>query len=437
MALSEQQVTHLIQQHVGDGFLELNDLIEDYAPGSITVVDLTEFTGRLAEVRAKLAEVRKNVRSILREMVGEENHDNRLMMKGKLDEAVNSVRQHEAEIKAQIAIIRENVPETKTLLTAKVNPEAKKNFAASTLESINDQAEFLVIKLREADDIDSKPDNEKRDLCAKRLSHQEEMFKIKVAFNKAKADIYKEGLDDDSLAEVEVYIEKLEKKIQCVEIDCNKTVVSLKKIDESDELYSTSKLPSATPYPTPKFSGAPGQNLITWLDKMYQAMQDNQVRKNKQVTILRENLEGAAKKLVSENVIDWNEAKKLLVDAYGNPKLLWMDLYCKAGNKLTTWRDKFSDKNLSGTESALEGIRVLQEFLREADLMGKADMNIQLQFENEFDSLCGLCPIPWTRKLLRLEGSHAERLKKFHETLEGEYKLLTRMKIIYQKDTAD
>ena len=211
----------------------------------------------LAEVRAKLAEVRKNVRSALRDMTGEENHDNRLMMKGKLDEAVNSVRQHEAEIKAQISIIRESVPETKTLLTAKVNSEAKKNFAASTLESINDQAEFLVIKLREADDIDSKPDNEKRDLCAKRLSHQEEMFKIKLAFNKAKADIYKEGLDDDSLAEVEVYIEKLEKKIQCVEIDCNKTVVNLKKIDESDELYSTSKLPSATPYPTPKFSGAP------------------------------------------------------------------------------------------------------------------------------------------------------------------------------------
>ena len=49
MALTEQQVTHLIHQHVGDGFLEVNDLIEDYAPKDITIVDLTEFTGRLAE----------------------------------------------------------------------------------------------------------------------------------------------------------------------------------------------------------------------------------------------------------------------------------------------------------------------------------------------------------------------------------------------------
>ena len=40
----------------------------------------------LAEVRAKLAEVRKNVRSALRDMTGEESHDDRLMMKDKLIE---------------------------------------------------------------------------------------------------------------------------------------------------------------------------------------------------------------------------------------------------------------------------------------------------------------------------------------------------------------
>ena len=32
MALTERQVSHTIQQQVGDGFLELKDLIEDYSP---------------------------------------------------------------------------------------------------------------------------------------------------------------------------------------------------------------------------------------------------------------------------------------------------------------------------------------------------------------------------------------------------------------------
>ena len=53
MALTERQVSHTIQQQVGDGFLELKDLIEDYSPEDITIVDLTEFTGshtRKAEV---------------------------------------------------------------------------------------------------------------------------------------------------------------------------------------------------------------------------------------------------------------------------------------------------------------------------------------------------------------------------------------------------
>ena len=53
MALTEQQVSHLIQQHVGDGFLELEDLIGDYAPEDITIVDLTGFTGTHTRYKQK------------------------------------------------------------------------------------------------------------------------------------------------------------------------------------------------------------------------------------------------------------------------------------------------------------------------------------------------------------------------------------------------
>lgn len=380
MAMEDREVERLMEQHVVDGFEELEDLITDYDPDSITPVDLTEFTWRLVEIRQKLADVRKNVRIVIRALQGDANEVHRERIKTKVGQAAAAVKQHDSDVKAKIEVLR-NAATTTGTTPKPENPKAKRDFAATTLESVKDQLDFLVVKLSEADDVDNMSDNVKREVCAKRLVFQEDMFKIKMAFNKAKADIYKEGLDVKSLEEVEELMGKLSVSLKGVEANCDKTVAILKKLDEKDELYSTSKSTSATPYPTPKFSGASGQNLITWLEKMYQAMQDNQISKNKQVTILRENLQGPAKKLVSENVLDWTDAKKLLMDAHGNPKLLWMDLYVKARSKLTVWRDKFSDRNLSGTEAAMDGIRVMQEFLREADLMSKSNPSIQLNFE--------------------------------------------------------
>ena len=161
------------------------------------------------------------------------------------------------------------------------------------------------------------------------------------------------------------------------------------------------------------------------------ALQDNHVPKSKQVEDPRENLEGEARKLIPENVIDWDDTKNLLMNVYGDPKLLWMNIFSKIKSKLSSWKSKYNDHDLAGTESAMEGIHLLQEFLREAELMGIADASIQIQFESELDTLAGLCPIAWTRKILMYEGIHTEKLKFFHDTLMQQYKLLTKLKINY------
>ena len=202
-----------------------------------------------------------------------------------------------------------------------------KNFAESAFNCTHEQAEFLLAKLSETDNVESKADNIKRDMCSKRTEFIEEMFKIKVEFNKTKVEIYKETFEESTDKLVKIDIENLDKKIIKVETETNRKVAILKKLDEEQQFYATSKTPIATPYPTPKFSGEANQNLVIWLGKMHAALQDNQIRKNKQVEVLRANLEGEAKKLVPDNVTDWTEAKQLLMDVYGDPKILWMSLY--------------------------------------------------------------------------------------------------------------
>ena len=244
-----------------------------------------------------------------------------------------------------------------------------KQYISSLLATVSDQMEHLQSKLDSTQGIESKPEHVQRELCAKRDNFYEDFYKVKIEFNKSKAELFKEVSDPDLLETIDKATAKMEEKIGELESECKFAVDTLKCLDESKLLYAMSKAVLTTPYPSPKFSGAPGQNLIIWLEKMRVALDDNQISKQKRVTILRANLEGQAKKLVAENIKEWEDAKKILTDAFGNAKILWMNLYGQAKEKLSLWGAKYSDKDLKGVEFAMEGIRGMQEFLREAELM--------------------------------------------------------------------
>lgn len=107
-----------------------------------------------------------------------------------------------------------------------------------------------------------------------------------MEYNKAKALIFKEALDQATAKAIGEEADAITEKINYLQDKCQRVVDELKKIDEANLLYSTSKMGLAVPYPTPKFSGATGENVVIWLDKMRQALEDNQVSKVKKVTIL-------------------------------------------------------------------------------------------------------------------------------------------------------
>ena len=77
MALNQVDVDALVEQHTGHELRELHDLVDDYDPDTLTQVELTEFTGRLLEIRTKLQAVRLGFWHLLKAMPGNENADNR------------------------------------------------------------------------------------------------------------------------------------------------------------------------------------------------------------------------------------------------------------------------------------------------------------------------------------------------------------------------
>ena len=59
MALNQEEINALIDEHLGYELVGLRDLIDDYNPEDLTQIELTEFAVRLREIRTKLQSVRQ------------------------------------------------------------------------------------------------------------------------------------------------------------------------------------------------------------------------------------------------------------------------------------------------------------------------------------------------------------------------------------------
>ena len=107
MAFNQDQIDNLLAQHVNTDLLELEDLVGDYDPVTLTTVELTEFTERLSEIRTKLKAVRTGYRAVIGAMPGDDNADNRHHQQAALDTAKVMVMNHQAAVKEKIAQLRD------------------------------------------------------------------------------------------------------------------------------------------------------------------------------------------------------------------------------------------------------------------------------------------------------------------------------------------
>ena len=69
--------------------------------------------------------------------------------------------------------------------------------------TVYNQMEHLQSKLDSTDGIEHRPEHVQRERCAKRENFFEELYKFKSAFNKARAELYKEVSDPDLLVTVD------------------------------------------------------------------------------------------------------------------------------------------------------------------------------------------------------------------------------------------
>ena len=224
------------------------------------------------------------------------------------------------------------------------------------VNGVLNQIELLQSKLAATDGISTQSEHGKRELCAKREIFLDDLCKIKVAFNKANSELYKDvpGDETDLLRDIKIESTKMQKMLDLLDKKCNDVHNLLKNTDETLKLYALNKAPSAIPYPTPKFGGTPGQNIIIFLDKMRLALEANQISNQRRVLILRQLLEGQAKVIVTENIEDWDVAKKTLMDTFGNAQLLWLNLYSKTKEKLYSWSTGYAEGTSKGVNCGLD-----------------------------------------------------------------------------------
>ena len=221
----QAEVSDLVEQHIGYDYEVLIDMIGDYDPASLAAIDAEDFANRLTAIRDQLNEVRKLFREKFKQLIEEDHREEKATLEKDLKAITKSVKDHEAEVKKVLGELQKPSDDKKEPEPAKPTKKSKQ-YIGSLLDSVSDQMEHLQSKLDAIEGIEDKPEHVQRELCAKRDNFSEEYYKVRIAFNKTRAELFKEVSDTDLLFSIDEATAKMKDKLDKLESECKYQVES-------------------------------------------------------------------------------------------------------------------------------------------------------------------------------------------------------------------
>ena len=202
------------------------------------------------------------------------------------------------------------------------------------VERIQDDIKGLSSQIRRVDDWTA-ADNVEIEMAMKKLdSWRKNLKEIKVSLFNVKKIVKSNNLDEASLNTVTAAVNNLEAEME-IAID------NIEYEDQTRCLFSLSKAkPSEVKYPT--FGGGIEEDYNKWEREIKVALKSNCVRRDDQVSKVREHLKNHPKSLVPENLDNVDAAFSTLRSLYGDPsrmmkhkkdKLMALGQYPKPGSK--------------------------------------------------------------------------------------------------------
>ena len=225
-----------------------------------------------------------------------------------------------------------------------------------------------------------------------------------------KRSTLKHKLDDTRLRAAEssvTYMQaELENAIEVIQFE-----------DESRCLYSLNKKSSAkVSYPT--FSGESEEDFDKFRKEMIEAIKTNQIKRSDQVKVIRNNLSGQPKSMISASLDDVDKAWKILSEIYGGASRL-----VKAKKlRLTVMgiMPKPDSKLPEHVRQRVEWLLELNLIMKDLSDLAKTNMDCYCETYNDstIKKIKSFFPFTIHNKMSRFEGSSKEKFEQISSLVE-------------------
>ena len=302
--------------------------LEFFSKDTVQATDVPSYLESLKSIRIKFDEFCEFVMDITDDL-DESKESEKVRIDGLKDtknQLLSKVKENEREVKIKIQSFIENLPITKaeqeTIDLQKKQIEMAKQKEESVKvekgKKIDIDCLDVSSKITQLDTVIStmKPTSELTDQEIKQHLVDSKIWESKLEkLAESKIRLKKEVI---GIKEESPEIRKLETDFSALSSNVKDKIDELKNADNERGLFSLVKASKETAvYPAP-FSGADGENIFKFLDKMEEALVVNQVREKDKTEVLRKYLKGTAKDhFPSEDYVTFADAKTFLITRFG------------------------------------------------------------------------------------------------------------------------
>ena len=156
----------------------------------------------------------------------------------------------------------------------------------------------------------------------------------------------------------------------------------------------------------PEFSGEPGQDFVSFKEKMLSRFRRNKVCKTDQIEKLRECLKGQALRLVPDSVKKVDEAWSTLTNAFGDPSRVLQ-------HRLSQLKQLGQYEDQKNYKQKVELLIQFESIVDDLIKMGEEDEEMgYLAFnQNTINEIVNKFPEEMSLKLLKVGGKGKQRMK--------------------------
>ena len=396
--------------------------IGSFNADDVTILDKDNYEVKLTEIRRAQEGFHDDASALLDQLVEVRQEDAARIQEVStlIDEIAAKVKQNEKEVKKEVVKVIAEYESSKPLSKGEIEATTlKKEKLLKRFGFLKENATDLKLKLLKVKKVKDMTDTEIRMNMSEIKDWEKNIADLNLSRQKADEDSVGLRIESSSILNMQ---ETVQDTIDAI----SAKVENLRLEDRTRGLFSTVKkhVPKESIVFPEEFSGKYGEDVFKFTEKMEQAIFDSQIREKDRVEVLRKHLKGNALEVVGKHYTDFDKAKTVLIEYFGQSERIWeqtkKDIVDNLGG------DFKSCWGSIGSSLRIKAIVKTLEFLKMCKEMAESHSTLENEIYNSstYKMVIQLLPSQFISKFHHLIGGHEvnyrDRMESLSDFLEQE-----------------